>query len=101
MAEANSLAAGAGSNAALTDSDPMARYQARNQQPLDVQRIFTALKGLRRQPRSARVSVSEGQIVSLCSKVKSILTCEQTVVNLDGPVIICGDIHGQFHDLCR
>ena len=100
MSGAESTSSGAGNNSESTDSDPMARYQARNQ-PLDVQKIFAALKGLRRQPRTARVSLPEGQVVSLCAKVKEILSCEQTVVNLNGPVIICGDIHGQFHDLCR
>ena len=79
----------------------MARYKSRNQQPLDANKILAALKALRRQPKTARVVVSEGQVVSLCAKVKEILACEQTVVDVTGPIIICGDIHGQFHDLCR
>jgi serine/threonine-protein phosphatase 2A catalytic subunit len=38
-------------------------------------------------------------VKQLCEKAKEILTEEANVQPVRAPVIICGDIHGQFHDL--
>lgn len=41
----------------------------------------------------------ESDLFNLCEKVKSILMEENNVQPVSAPVIICGDIHGQFYDL--
>jgi serine/threonine-protein phosphatase 2A catalytic subunit len=41
----------------------------------------------------------ENEIKLLCEKAKEILIKEENVQNVSSPVTICGDIHGQFHDL--
>ena len=41
----------------------------------------------------------ENQIKQLCEKAKEILINESNVQQVRAPVTICGDIHGQFHDL--
>ena len=41
----------------------------------------------------------ETELFHLCEKVKSILIEENNVQPISAPVIICGDIHGQFFDL--
>jgi len=43
--------------------------------------------------------ITEIEVKILCGKAKEILAEESNVQNIDGPVTICGDIHGQFYDL--
>ena len=41
----------------------------------------------------------ESDLKELCSKVKDILIEESNIITTSPPVIICGDLHGQFYDL--
>jgi len=43
--------------------------------------------------------LSEAEVKALCDKAKEILGDESNVQPVRAPVTICGDIHGQFHDL--
>ncbi|OCL14907.1 Metallo-dependent phosphatase [Glonium stellatum] len=43
--------------------------------------------------------IPEYQVRELCYKARELLIEEGNVVGVDAPVTICGDIHGQFHDL--
>jgi serine/threonine-protein phosphatase 2A catalytic subunit len=43
----------------------------------------------------------EQEVQSLCEKAKEILMQENNVQPVKCPVTICGDIHGQFHDLAE
>ncbi|QSS65566.1 serine/threonine phosphatase PP-X isozyme 2 [Histoplasma capsulatum] len=43
--------------------------------------------------------IPEHQVRELCYKARELLIEEGNVVSVDAPVTICGDIHGQFHDL--
>jgi Calcineurin-like phosphoesterase len=44
-------------------------------------------------------TIPENAVRELCFKAREILIEEGNVVPVDAPVTICGDIHGQFHDL--
>lgn len=43
--------------------------------------------------------LSETELKMLCDKVKEILMEESNVQPVHSPVIVCGDVHGQFYDL--
>jgi len=43
----------------------------------------------------------ESEIKSLCVKSREILLSQPTLLELDFPLTIGGDLHGQFHDLVR
>ncbi|KAL5720314.1 protein-serine/threonine phosphatase [Ranunculus cassubicifolius] len=45
--------------------------------------------------------LSEQEVRTLCDKAKEILMEESNVQPVKSPVTICGDIHGQFHDLAE
>jgi len=43
--------------------------------------------------------LTESQVRQLCDKAKEILSKESNVQDVKCPVTVCGDVHGQFHDL--
>ncbi|KAI9261231.1 Metallo-dependent phosphatase-like protein [Helicostylum pulchrum] len=45
--------------------------------------------------------LSENDMRQVCNKLKEILAEESTVVPVNAPVTLCGDIHGQFYDLIK
>lgn len=57
----------------------------------DVDRAITQLRACR--------AIPEAQVFEICHKAREILIEEGNIVTVTAPVTICGDIHGQFHDL--
>lgn len=45
--------------------------------------------------------IPRNSVISILYKLRDILAQETSLVHLDGPYTICGDVHGQFYDLLR
>lgn len=44
-------------------------------------------------------TLAESEVVQLCNKARDVLLEESNVQPVHCPVTVCGDVHGQFHDL--
>jgi len=47
------------------------------------------------------VHLTENEIKGLCFKAKSIFLSQPALLELEAPLKVCGDIHGQYQDLLR
>ena len=47
------------------------------------------------------VEMSEAEIWALCVKSREIFLSQPVLLELEAPIKICGDIHGQYTDLLR
>lgn len=47
------------------------------------------------------VQVTEGQLKALCTTVREVFLTQSPLLELEAPLKICGDVHGQYHDLLR
>merc|ERR1712232_494777 len=47
------------------------------------------------------VVIPEGQVKALCSAVREVFLPQCSLLELEAPLKICGDVHGQYHDLLR
>jgi len=57
-------------------------------------------------PRGAKagtkpVQVAEGQLKALCKSAHEVFSSQPILLELEAPIKIVGDIHGQYHDLLR
>ncbi|XP_017778589.1 PREDICTED: serine/threonine-protein phosphatase PP1-gamma catalytic subunit B-like [Nicrophorus vespilloides] len=48
-----------------------------------------------------KVKLDENDMRLLCLKVREILMSQPNLLELETPIVIAGDIHGQFHDLLK
>jgi len=47
------------------------------------------------------IQVPEPQLRLLCSQAREVFLEQSALLELEAPIKICGDIHGQYHDLLR
>ncbi len=66
-----------------------------------IQSIAQRLLSLRGSPPGTLANLAENEIKLLCQRVRPILLAQPMLLELEAPLKICGDIHGQFTDLLR
>lgn len=67
---------------------------------LDVDMIITRLLSFKEKP-GKQVNLPENQIRQLCATSREIFLSQPVLLELAVPVVICGDLHGQYEDLLR
>jgi len=68
---------------------------------LDVDDIIQRLLEVRESHPGRQVNLQENEIVNLCNKAREIFISQPVLLELEAPIKICGDIHGQYFDLLR
>uniref|UniRef100_A0A7S1T5B7 Serine/threonine-protein phosphatase n=1 Tax=Compsopogon caeruleus TaxID=31354 RepID=A0A7S1T5B7_9RHOD len=68
---------------------------------VDVDNIIERLLAVRNQRPGKQVNLKEEEIRMLCNESRKIFLEQLPLLELDAPIKICGDIHGQYHDLLR
>jgi serine/threonine-protein phosphatase PP1 catalytic subunit len=68
---------------------------------VDVDTIIGKLLEVRGSRPGKQVQLSEAEIKGLILKSREIFMSQSTLLELEAPIKICGDIHGQYYDLLR
>lgn len=68
---------------------------------LDLDGILDTLHSARTGRRGHLIDLGEHQIRALVTVARDTLMRQPTLLELDSPINVLGDIHGQFHDLLR
>lgn len=63
--------------------------------------ITQRLLGLRGSPPGTLASLGEPEIKLLCERARPVLLQQPMLLELEAPIKICGDVHGQYTDLLR
>jgi serine/threonine-protein phosphatase PP1 catalytic subunit len=76
-------------------------FQEPDSKPLDVDSLISALLSARSHGKGKLIQPQESQIRQLLGVARDTFLKQPSLLELDAPLKIMGDIHGQFHDLLR
>lgn len=68
---------------------------------VDVDAVISKLLEVRGSRPGKPVQLTEAEIRGLCHKSREIFISQPILLELEAPIKICGDIHGQYYDLLR
>jgi len=68
---------------------------------IDVDKIIEKLLEVKGSKPGKQVNLSEADIKGLCTRAREIFISQPILLELEAPIKICGDIHGQYFDLLR
>ncbi|MCJ1392847.1 Serine/threonine-protein phosphatase pp1 [Xylographa bjoerkii] len=72
-----------------------------DQNDVDLDSIIDRLLEVRGSRPGKQVQLLETEIRYLCTKAREIFISQPILLELEAPIKICGDIHGQYYDLLR
>ncbi|KAK5791146.1 hypothetical protein VI817_006455 [Penicillium citrinum] len=67
----------------------------------DLDNIIARLLQVGTSKPTKRVCVEDSEIIAICAGVRNLLLSQPILLELDAPIQIVGDIHGQYPDLLR
>ncbi|CAK65363.1 unnamed protein product (macronuclear) [Paramecium tetraurelia] len=68
---------------------------------IDVDNIIERLLSVRGSKPGKNVNLTESEVRGLCIKARDIFISQPILLELEAPLKICGDVHGQYFDLLR
>ncbi|KAJ3284039.1 Metallo-dependent phosphatase [Rhizoclosmatium globosum] len=68
---------------------------------IDVDSVIDKLLEVRGCRPGKQVQLTEGEIRFLCNTSRDVFASQPVLLELEAPIKICGDIHGQYYDLLR
>lgn len=98
---AGSTGFSAATNTTASKSNTSATINSVNANDDPIKTIAGRLLSLRGSPPGTQVSISENEMKLLTTRVRPILLSQPMLLELEAPLKICGDIHGQYSDLLR
>ncbi|KAJ3208052.1 Serine/threonine-protein phosphatase pp1 [Entophlyctis luteolus] len=72
-----------------------------SQQDIDIDSVIDRLLEVRGGKPGRQVQLAEHEVRYLCNKSREIFISQPILLELEAPIKICGDIHGQYYDLLR
>ena len=67
-----------------------------------IENIIEELLEIRGKPNGEHADLSDYEVLRVCQSVRQLFSDEDTILlRLEGPLIIVGDLHGQFQDLLQ
>jgi len=68
---------------------------------IDIDKIIEKLLSVKGSKPGKQVNLLENEIQSLVTRAREIFISQPILLELEAPLKICGDIHGQYYDLLR
>ena len=68
---------------------------------LDIDNVISRLLEVKNSRPGKNVNLTEQEVRSICHKAREVFMSQQVLLELEAPIKICGDIHGQYYDLLR
>jgi|Transcript_38765 serine/threonine-protein phosphatase PP1 catalytic subunit len=68
---------------------------------VDVDQVISKLLEVKGNKPGKQVQLNESEIQGLILKSREVFMSQSTLLELEAPIKICGDIHGQYYDLLR
>jgi len=68
---------------------------------LNIDSIIARLLEVRGSRPGKNVQLTENEIRGLCLKSRELFLSQPILLELEAPLKICGDVHGQYYDLLR